>query len=285
VRTNIRMIKIIDNLTKRKNMKFRNKNKSITLYGLVFLLIMGMNSCGSDVGVADSGNTVLSGSYASMLNIGSKLYILGETNLRVLDVANPLIPIHVTTVNVDADVESLFFNSGNLFVGSPQGMYIYTLDGSGIPQLASITPYEQFAEILPCDPIVANDTLAFSTLSTSFDQTGNCWRPESLNELHVYDIKDVSAPKNLARVEMEEPKGLGLADDHLFVCERYNGIKAFNISSPENPELVYSSNPFEAVDLIPANGTLLVVGVDTIHQFDYTDIDNIVKISTIATIN
>ena len=259
--------------------------KNITAYCLLLCLVLGMNSCSNEIGVADSGNTVLSGSYASMLNIGSKLYVLGASSLRVLDVANPSLPIHVTTVNVEADVESLFFNNGNLFIGSPQGMYIYTLDGSGIPQLASITPYEQFAEILPCDPIVANDTLAFSTLSTSFDQTGNCWRPESLNELHVYDIKDVSQPINLARVQMEEPKGLGLADDHLFVCERNNGIKAFNISTPEDPELVYSSHPFEAVDLIPANGTLLVVGVDTIHQFDYTDINNIIKLSTIATID
>lgn len=247
--------------------------------------MMSMNSCSNDVGVADSGNAVLSGSYARMLNIGSKLYVLGTSNLKVLDVSNPLLPISVTTINVNADVESLFFNSGNLFIGSPQGMFIYTLDESGLPQLASVTPYEQFAEILPCDPIVANDSLAFSTLSTSFDQTGNCWRSQDLNELHVYDIKDVTAPVNLARVPMEEPKGLGLADDHLFVCERNSGIKAFNISNPSNPNLVYSSSPFQAVDLIPANETLLVVGIDTIHQFDYTDINNIVKISTIATIN
>ncbi len=264
-------------------MKQNNISNKLTLYSLICIILLGISSCSSDIGIADSNNAVLSGSYARMLTIGNKLYVLGSTNLRILDVANPSVPIHVTSIDIQADVESLFFNNGNLFVGSPQGMYIYTLDGSGIPQLASVTPYEQFADILPCDPIVANDTLAFSTLSTSFDQEDNCWRALDLNELHVYDIKDVSAPNNLARVPMEEPKGLGLADDHLFVCERNNGIKAFDISSPTDPQLVYSSAPFQAVDLIPANGTLLVVGVDTIHQFDYTDIDNIVKISTIAT--
>ena len=257
----------------------------ITLYSLICLVLLGISSCSDDIGLADSGNAVLSGSYARMLTIGNKLYVLGSSNLRVLDVANPSLPIHATTINIDADVESLFFNNANLFVGSPQGMYIYTLDGSGIPQLASITPYEQFTEVqvLPCDPIVANDTIAFSTLSTSFDQTSNCWRPEDLNELHVFDITDVSAPTSLGSVPMEEPKGLGLAHDHLFVCEQNSGIKAFDVSDPSNPSLVYTSARFQAVDLIPANGTLLVVGLDTIHQFDYTDINNIVKISTIAT--
>jgi len=114
----------------------------ITLYGLICLVLLGISSCSDDIGLADSGNAVLSGSYARMLTIGNKLYVLGSSNLRVLDVANPSLPIHATTINIDADVESLFFNNANLFVGSPQGMYIYTLDGSGIPQLASITPYD-----------------------------------------------------------------------------------------------------------------------------------------------
>ena len=38
---------------------------------------------------------------------------------------------------------------------------------------------------------------------------------------------------------------------------------------------------FTAYDVIPLGGLLLVVGPDNLYQFDYTDLNNIVKISEI----
>jgi len=77
---------------------------------------------------------------------------------------------------------------------------------------------------------------------------------------------------------MEDPKGIGLDGEHLFVCEKSQGLTVFELSNPINPNMIYKSDPFAAFDLIPANGLLMVVGPDTLHQFDYTDVGNIFKI-------
>ena len=239
-------------------------------------------SCSSDVGVSsDSSDTVLSGSYARMLQIEDRLYVIGRNTLRVLDTSNPQNPTPLSTIEVGANVESLFRNNEHLFVGSQEGMYIYKIDSNGIPQLTSETAYQQFLDNLCInDPIVANDTIAYVTLSTP-EAINDCFR--SVNELRIYDLEDITQPQLINTVEMQEPKGLGTDGDYLFVCERFDGVKAFDISNPQNVQMIYESEVFPAVDLIPANGNLLVIGVDTIYQYDYSDINNIFRISSFVT--
>lgn len=254
----------------------------IKLTVLAISIVAIFSSCSSDIGVgSESTDAVLSGSYARMLQIDDRLYVIGRNTLRVLDTSNPQNPTPLSTIEVGANVESLFRNSEYLFVGSQEGMFIYRIDSDGIPQLTSETDYQQSLENFCInDPIVANDTTAYVTLSTS-EPLDNCFR--SVNELRIYDLADITRPELINVVEMQEPKGLGTDGDHLFVCERYDGIKAFDISDPTNLETVYESETFPALDLIPANGNLLVIGLDTIYQYDYTNIDSIYRISSFAT--
>lgn len=255
--------------------------KSIFQFTLSLLCIIALGGCYADESLSDSGssNTVLSGSYANMLTIGDKLYMLAGSTLQVLDISKRDEPQRITSIEVNDGIESLFYNSEHLFVGSDEGMFIYSLDASGIPILQSQTSYDNFDIVLPCDPIVANDTIAFSTLSTTFE-SGPCQRIVQLNQLRIYDIKNVTNPDLITTLEMETPKGLGLDGEHLFVCEQYNGIKAFDVSSPNNIREIYHSTEFEARDVIPANGILMVVSSDTLYQYDYSNIDNIYRLSS-----
>ena len=254
----------------------------IKLSVLATLLVGMVSSCSSDIGVgSESTDSVLSGSYARMLQIDDRLYVIGRNTLRVLDTSNPQNPTPLSTIEVGANVESLFRNNEHLFVGSQEGMFIYRIDSEGIPQLMSETDYQQFlVNFCINDPIVANDSTAYVTLSTS-EPIDNCFR--SVNELRIYDLADIARPELINVVEMQEPKGLGTDGDYLFVCERYDGVKALNISDPRNVEVIYESETFPAIDLISANGNLLVIGLDTIYQYDYKDINNIFRISSFAT--
>jgi hypothetical protein len=253
------------------------KKNILYLFSLAMLTAM---SCGVD-SVADTTSSTLSGSYAGMLTIGDNLYMISFDELNIMDVSDPASPVLKQTLKVSDNIESLFYNGDHLFVGSMEGMYIYSLQADGMLQFESLTQYVEFEDVLPCDPIVANDTLSFSTLSTSgIVDEGGCARWVQINELRVYDIQDVSNPVLLSTIEMLEPKGLGLDGQYLFVCEKSDGIRVFDISDPSNLELIHSFPGFSAIDLIPAYGTLLVVGKDSLHQFDYTPIDSMYKLST-----
>ena len=66
---------------------------------------------------------------------------------------------------------------------------------------------------------------------------------------------------------MDGPKGLGIDEDLLFICDQ--GLKVFDKSDIRNlRELQYFDIP--ANDVIPLNGVLMVVADDGLYQYDYS---------------
>lgn len=251
---------------------------------LAGLLALSVISCGSDLGsVSESaGNSTLSGSYANLLTVDSRLYMVTESQLITFDISDDKNPVELERLQLDFGVESLFHRNGLLFVGSQTTMYIYKLDNKGIPQLSSRTEYGAFEDFTACDPIVALDDIAYVTLSTDFEvRTCGDSRLIPVNELRVYDIIDIERPRLINSIEMIEPKGLAVDGNWLFVCEKNHGLKVFDISTQEAPVLLHHFPGFKAYDVIPVKGLLLVVGPDDLYQYDYTDMDNMSQISRI----
>jgi len=246
----------------------------------ITVLALTMSSCLQESGglASEAGGEVFSGSYANMLTLGDFLYVLGNGQLKTLSLSDPSNPALLDEKNIDLTIESLFISGKNIFVGSPEGMFIYTIGADGIPEFNSQTNYDDF-ELISCfsDPITANEEYAYVTLDNESNNF-ECFRPILADGLRVYDITDIDDPVFVNTVEMENPKGVGLDGEHLFVCEKFNGLSVFELSNPESPQLIYKSDNFGAFDLIPANGLLMVVGPDTLHQFNYTDVENIFKI-------
>lgn len=245
---------------------------------LLFILsVLLLYKCESSDSSAVS--SALSGSYANILALGDNLYVLADGSISTFNITERSTPEFIDSQEVNSSIESLFFNGTNLFIGSSEGMYIYSINESGIPNLESVSSYSDFVDVLPCDPIAANENHAYVTLSSNVQSNGPCSRFQEINELVIYDIDDVTNPVLLNRNEMEEPKGLGIDGNLLFVCERQNGIKVFDISDPNSIIQLYHFDGFRALDLIPNDGLLMVIGDDQLHQFDYSDIDNMYKIS------
>lgn len=257
---------------------------------ILYILLVGLliSSCDQDspsfgeIG-AGTGVEVLSGSYANMLTLGNFLYVLGDGQLKTFNLDDPAKPEIISEQTVNFEIESLFISGENIFVGSQEAMFIYTIGSDGIPIFRSETTYNDFGEE-SCfsDPIAANSNYAYSTLENNSSGTFNgvCWRPGLEDQMRVYDIADLDNPVHVNTVFMNAPKGIALDGDILFVCEKEDGLTIFDVSAGSDPLELEHFPGFSAFDLIPANGLLMVIGSDTLHQFNYTDINNVFKIGS-----
>lgn len=231
----------------------------------------------SDIGFSDT----KSGSYATMLTIGTKLYVVNKTQITTYDVSRPAQPFIIDNKDVGVDIESLYYYNGLLLIGSAGNMYIYRINDDGIPEREGVTDYNNFLDSEVCfsDPIVVRNGLAYVTLSVI---NRNCSRFNIESQLRVYDITDSQNAKLLNTVTMSFPRGLGLGKNHLYVCSKDQGLVVFNIDDPIHPIQVNTVGGFSGYDLIVDDDLLIVVGEKELKQFDISDEANPRKLSTIS---
>lgn len=82
---------------------------------------------------------------------------------------------------------------------------------------------------------------------------------------------------------MYNPHGLGIDGDLLFICDGTAGLKIYDKSDPLeiiNRKIAHYPD-FNTYDVIPMNGTLMLVGEKGIYQYDYSNPQNIVELSRI----
>lgn len=235
------------------------------------LLLAFIFSCQKDAQISSSDG--VSGSLARFALVGSKMYVVTNNALKTFDISNPKQLKAIDTVRLDfnGDIETIFAFDKNLFIGSRSALYIYQIDGNGIPRFGSIATHSW-----GCDPVVANDSFAFVTTRNG---GRNCRAQNNsfANQLIVYDVKDIKNPKQLLIVNMTFPNGVGLDKNLLFVCDK--GVKMFDVSNPLKPVQRKYFEDIDANDVIPLNGQLLVVGTQKLTQIDYKDTANLKIIS------
>ncbi len=197
---------------------------------------------------------------------GDYLYTVDYGNLNVVSLADPAHPIDIEKIPVGWDIETIFTMKDLLFIGSRGAMYIFDVSRPEFPkQLSGISHFRS------CDPVVAYGDLAFVTLNNS--QGSVCGGRG--NVLQVYDITDLTNPLRIDEVSLSGPRGLAVDGERkiVFVCD--NGIKAFDITDPENVEGLYTAasitkvKKIDAYDCIAMDGTLLVIGSDGLYQLAY----------------
>jgi hypothetical protein len=90
--------------------------------------------------------------------------------------------------------------------------------------------------------------------------------------LFIVDISDIASPELAISYPMDEPYGLGIKEDKLFVCDGSSGLKVFDKSNIE--ELVELDHFKDVVtfDVIPLETTLLMVGEEVLFQYEYTEV-------------
>jgi hypothetical protein len=70
---------------------------------------------------------------------------------------------------------------------------------------------------------------------------------------------------------MQEPYGLGIDNNKLFVCDK--GLKVFDATIPKEvgAKLLFQTSDFHGFDLIPFDNLLLVIGNDGLYQYSYAN--------------
>ncbi|MGV3762182.1 LVIVD repeat-containing protein [Parapedobacter sp.] len=199
------------------------------------------------------------GSMARFTLMGGHLYAVDNQSLRLFDVQLANKPEFIKDIPLGWGIETIFPYKEQLFIGSMTGMHIYDASTPSAPE-----PMAVYEHIMACDPVVVNDDYAFVTL-----RSGTMCRV-SENALHVLDIKDLYHPKLLKSYPMDNPHGLGLRGNNLYICEGDFGLKSFDVTDVMHigENLLEHHQDRGATDVIPASKSLIVTGPDGVCQYD-----------------
>lgn len=206
-----------------------------------------------------------------------RLYIVTTDELRVYDVANCAAPAFVQGVAIESwggEAETIFPLDNLLLIGSTSGMFIYDTNEPDNPNFLSV-----FQHVTSCDPVVSDGQFAYVTLRSEGAQS-RCdgWT----NQLDVLDITNPANPTLIRTYQMTKPAGLGLDGDKLFVCDGDAGLRVYDANEPGNMNQIQQFTDANAMDVIPNDGVLIMMGDDGIIQYSYDNSNELTKLSTIA---
>ncbi|MDR1881031.1 MAG: hypothetical protein LBQ78_08865 [Tannerellaceae bacterium] len=233
----------------------------------LYLNEMSPNSGG---GAIANGTNGVNGSMSRFGLYKDYLYSVINYTMAIIDLSGAE-PVKAADGIYIGDVETIFSYGDNLFLGTPTGMSIYSVKDPLAPEWMS-TVWHVFG----CDPVVVENDLAYVTV-----HSGNLCGQNN-NELLIIDVSDVNSPKLLVSYAMTKPKGLGIDNGTLFLCD--DGLKIYKVGDPQQlmaNRLVHFQN-MEGYDVIPYNNVLMMIAEDGLYQYDYSDLGKITQLSRIS---
>ena len=218
-----------------------------------------------------SGGSGMSGINGSMSRFGlydDYLYTIIRDYLSIFDVSGVEPKKEGDNIYIGWNVETIFSYKTNLFFGTPTGMLIYSVENPLKPEFQS-----SIQHIFGCDPVVVEDDIAYVTIHSG----NNCG--QNNNELIIINVSDVKKPEQIVSYTMKNPKGLGIDNGILFVCD--DGLKIYKADNPQTimaNRLAHYSG-MDGFDVIPYDNVLMMIADNGIYQYDYSDLNKIEKLS------
>lgn len=208
-------------------------------------------------GNGNSGSGI-SGSFARFVTVDNQLYTVDSYQLLAWNIEDPSVPMLQSTTNLGWGIETLFPYENNLFIGSNSGMFIYDISSPYQPLLLS-----SFEHANACDPVVVRDDFAYVTLRDGSACAG------FTNQLEIIDVSSLNNPKLVKVYPMNNPHGLSVLGDKLYLGEGRFGFKIFDISDKEDLDLLAHVEGRHTYDIIALNeGNILTVGDDGFYLYD-----------------
>ncbi len=216
----------------------------------------------------------IGGSLAQFTIVEGYLYTIDYKTLNIFSLSNPDMPSLSEKIDMGVGMETVFHQDGYLYIGANDGVHIYDISNPRSPM--EVSDYEH---VTSCDPVVANGDIAVATLRGGTECGGN------LSQLDVIDISNIYSPELVGEVELSNPYGLGFSSSNaniVYVCDGYDGLKAYDISNITDPQLIMTMSDLEALDIIStADNNLIVLTTTGVHQFDATNPTQLVEKSVI----
>lgn len=242
--------------------------KIILLLSLIIVTI----SCSQDSNDSkQAAKTGQGGSMARFTISGNYLYTVDDNKLNVFSITDLTNPVMVNYINLGSRIETLFAFDKNLFIGSQNGMFIYSIEDPESPKYLSDAQH-----FTSCDPVISDGKYAYVTLHSVNNVCGN-----NINALEIYDVTELQNPKLIHRRNLVSPKGLGLYGNYLFICD--DELKIFDVSNANNPTFI-KSLPIAAFDVIIRHNQMIAIGQETLTQYKLNP-DNIENITVLSKLN
>ena len=216
----------------------------------------------------------VNGSMSRFALYDNYLYSVINNYMSIIDLSGSEPVKAAEKIYIGWDVETIFSYEDNMFMGTPRGMIIYSVANPLAP-----TPVSVIFHTYGCDPVVVENDIAYVTI-----RSGNSCG-QTNDELLVYDVSDVHNPTHIVTYAMHNPKGLGIDNGTLFLCD--DGLKIFNA---ENPQTIVANQlahytGMDGFDVIPFNNVLMMIADDGLYQYDYSDLNNIHLLSVLPISN
>lgn len=225
------------------------------------------------IGSGSGSGTGISGSITKFCIVNDHLYVMEGFNLHSIKISNPLAPQESAPVQIWRTVETLFPNGNNLFLGTTSGMLIFSLAAPDNP-----TQVSEVNHMTACDPVVVQNNFAYVTVRSGRSCGGN------IDQMDVIDISNLSQPALVKSYPMENPHGLGIDGNLLFICDGSAGLKVFDASNPltVGDHQIKQFTNIQATDVIPHSQVAIMIGTDGLYQYSYSDPENIQLLSKIS---
>ncbi|MBZ0198555.1 MAG: hypothetical protein K8H86_01720, partial [Ignavibacteriaceae bacterium] len=236
----------------------------------------GSSGCGcstdevTPVYATNNGGSGVGGSLARFAIAKNYLYCIDGNSLTIFNLAIPAHPAYISKINVGWDIETIYSYNNNLFIGGTNGMYIYSITDPQNPVQIST-----FTHARACDPVVVENNRAYVTL-----RSGTTCGP-SENALHIIDITNISNPSLLKTVLMDEPYGLSVNNNIVYVCDGVGGIKILNAANLTQVEFLKVLGSTMPHDCILSSDILYVTAQDGIIVYNVANPASPVRLSMI----
>lgn len=214
----------------------------------------------------------ISGSITKFSLLNNYLYVMDGRSLMPFDLAAPTRPSNTNQVTIWREVETLFAYNNHIFMGTTTGMLIYETSNPNTPSQRGVINHA-----MACDPVVVDGDWAYVTLRTGTACSGQ------QNQLDVVDVSDYSQPLLKKTFALNNPHGLGIKNNTLFVCDGNDGLKIFDATNPleVGNQKIKTYGALQATDIILLDNVAMLIGDDGLFQYNISDVQNISLISTI----
>jgi hypothetical protein len=231
---------------------------------LIFMMDKGASS-NSTISGSTSG---INGSMSRFTIYKNNLYSVIRNSMSIFDLTGEKPKKAAQDIYIGNNVETIFSYKDNMFMGTPTGLLIYSVSEPLKPVYQS-----SIQHVYGCDPVVVENDLAYVTV-----HSGN-FCGQNTNELFIIDVSNIKSPRQLVSYTMTNPKGLGIDNGKLFLCD--DGLKIYNNSDPQtlmSNQIAHFKN-MAGYDVIAHNNVVMMIAEDGIYQYDYSDLKNIKLLS------
>ncbi len=213
--------------------------------------------------------TGVAGSLTRFNMTGNYLYCVDMANIHVFNISAQK-PVKTSDIAVGWGLETIYSYNNNLFLGTNTGVLIYSLASPGNP-----TYVNKMQHVRTCDPVITDGQHAFVTLRGGSPCGG------FTNQLDVLDVSDLQNVTLVKSYTLNNPWGLGMDNQYLFICDDGYGVRVYNRGDVTQLSEISKLAIDHPRDIIVLNNSLLILTDKEMLQFDYSDIQHIKQVSKI----